>query len=70
MEHYCIEVLEAEHCCIEVAEHCCIELAAELEKGPHLPEVLKPQGLPVGLGAGKVERAFGDFEQGKNRCSW
>ena len=62
VEHSCIEALEAKHCCTEV-------VAAELEKGPHLLEVLKPQGLSVGSVAEKVERAFENFEQGENRCS-
>ena len=46
-----------------MAEHCCIEvLAAKLEKGSHLPEVLKHQGQPFVSVAEKVERAFEDFE--------
>ena len=62
----------AEHCYIAAsseelghevvaAEHCCIELAAKLEKDPHLPEVLEPQGPLVNSVAEKVERALEDF---------
>ena len=45
------------------------EVAAGLEKGPHLPEVLRPQEPPVGLEVEGVERVFEHFEQGENRCS-
>ena len=44
--------------------------AMELEKGPHSLEVLGPQELPIGLGTEGVEKIFGHFEQGENRCSW
>ena len=44
-------------------------VAAELEKGPHLPEVSEPQEPPVGLEAEGVKKIFGHFEQGENRCS-
>ena len=44
-------------------------VAVGLERGPHLPEVSEPQEPPVGLGAVGVEKIFGHFEQGKNRCS-
>ena len=63
-EHCYTEALEVEHCCIEVVvEHYCTEVvAAELKKGPHLPQVLESQGPPVDLVAKKVERAFEDSE--------
>ena len=41
-----------------------------LEKGPHSPEVSRPQEPPVGLEAEGLEKIFGYFEQGENRCSW
>ena len=44
-------------------------VAVELGKGPYLPEVLKPQELPVGLEAEEVGRIFEYFEQSKNMCS-
>ena len=57
-EHNCPA---AEHCCIvaspEELEHEVV--TAELEKGPHLPEVLEPQEPSVGLGAVEVGRTFG-----------
>ena len=45
-------------------------VAVGLEKGPHSPEVLRPQELSVGLKAEGVERVFEHFKQGENRCSW
>ena len=44
-------------------------MMAELEKGPHLPEVSEPQESPIGLGAEGVEKIFGHSEQDENRCS-
>ena len=43
-------------------------VAVGLEKGPHLPDVLRPREPLVGLEAEEVERVFEHFEQGKNRC--
>ena len=67
LEHSC---LAAKHCYTEAspevlghevaaAEPKFVIMAAELEKGPHLPEVLEPQELLVGLGAVGVGKTFG-----------
>ena len=70
MEHCCTEALPEEvELEAEVAEPEFVVVAAGLERGPHLSEVLKPQELPVGLGAVGVEKTFGHLEQGENRCS-
>ena len=72
--------LAAKHCYIaaspEELEHEVVAakpefaiVAAGLEKGPHLPEVLEPQELLVGLGTKGVEKTFGHPEQGENRYS-
>ena len=45
-------------------------VGAGFEKGPHLPEVFGPQEPPIGSEVEGVERVFGHFEQGENRCSW
>ena len=77
LKHSC---LAAEQCCIaaspeefeleaEAAKPEFVIVAAELEGGPHLPEVAEPQELPVGLKALGVEKTFGHSEQGENRCS-
>ena len=48
MEHCCTEAsLEEVELEVEVAEAEFAVVAAELERGPHLPEVLKPQEPPV-----------------------
>ena len=44
-------------------------MAAKLEKGSHSPKVLGPQEPRVDSKAEGVERVFGHFEQGENRCS-
>ena len=77
LEHSC---LAAEHCYTEalpeelghevaVAEPKFVIVAVGLEKGPHLLEVSGPQEPPVGLEAEGVEKIFGHFKQGGNKCS-
>ena len=70
VEHYYIAALpeELEHVVV-AAEPEFEVVAVELEKGPHLPEVSRPQKPSVGLEAEGVERVFEHFEQGENRCS-
>ena len=71
VEHYCIVASSEELGHVVVAAEPEFEVVvAGLEKGPHLPKVLEPQESPVGLEVKEVEKNFGHFEQGENRCSW
>ena len=62
-EHYCIEASPGEvELKVEAAEPEFEAVAVELEKGPHLPEVLEPRESPTGLKAEEVGRVFEHFE--------